>query len=70
MSKIEEPALRLRPRPTEIISIEIPVDALDTLRHVATNRDMSIQALLKLYIGQGLRQDAAQLYSDQIAVIL
>jgi hypothetical protein len=66
MSKLEEPTLRLRPRPTETMSLDIPVDTLDTLRRVATNRDMSIQALLKFYIGQGLRQDSAQLYADRI----
>ena len=27
---------------------------------------MSYQALLKLYIGQGLRQDMAKLYAEQV----
>ena len=27
---------------------------------------MSYQALLKLYIGQGLRQDVAQLFADRV----
>ncbi len=62
----EELALRVRPRPVEPVSINIPVDTLDTLKRVASNRDMSVPALLKLYIGQGLRQDAAQLYADRV----
>lgn len=66
MSSPDEATLRLRPRPAETISIDIPVDTLDMLRHVATNRDMSVQALLKLYIGQGLRQDSSRLYADHI----
>ena len=62
----EEVTLRVRPRPTEPVSINIPVDTLDTLKRVAHNRDMSVEALLKLYVGQGLRQDAAQLYADRV----
>ena len=62
----EEVTLRIRPRPTEAVTINIPSDTLQTLTKVATNRDMSVQALLKLYSGQGLRQDAAQLYADRV----
>lgn len=62
----DEVALQIRPRPTQAVSIDIPVDAMHTLTKVAANRDMSVQALLKLYVGQGLRQDAAQLYADRV----
>ena len=57
-------ALRLRPRETESISLAIPKDTLASLQKVAARRDMSYQALLKLYIGQGLRHDVAQLFGD------
>ncbi len=36
------------------------------IRRVAGTRDMSPEALLKFYIGQGLRQDAARLFSERI----
>jgi hypothetical protein len=62
----EEFALHLRPRETETVSLEIPKDTLDSLKKVAANRDMSDQALLKLYIGQGLRQDLAKLFGDRV----
>lgn len=62
----EELELRIRPRPNEHVTIDIPIDTLETLKKVAGSRDMSYQALLKLYIGQGLRQDAAQLYADRV----
>ena len=62
----EEVTLHIRPRPTETVTINIPVDTMQTLSKVAANRDMSVQALLKLYIGQGLRQDAAQLYANRV----
>lgn len=48
------------------VKMIIPIDTMQTLAKVASNRDMSVQALLKLYIGQGLRQDAAQLYADRV----
>jgi hypothetical protein len=53
----EESELKFRPRAMETVSIEIPKDALDSLKKIAGIRDMSYQALLKFYIGQGLRQD-------------
>jgi hypothetical protein len=33
---------------------------------VAASRDMSVEALLKFYIGQGLRQDLAKLFSERV----
>ena len=62
----EEFELNFRPRPTETVSIEIPKDTLDSLKKVAASRDMSYQALLKLYIGQGLRHDVAKLFGDRV----
>ncbi len=62
----EEAQLQIRPRPTETVTIEIPKDTLESLKKVATRRDMSYQALLKFYIGQGLRQDLAQLFGDRV----
>lgn len=48
------------------VSIEIPKDTLDSLKKVAESRDMSYQALLKLYIGQGLRQDLSKVFVDHV----
>lgn len=60
----EEYQLQLHPRSKETVSIEIPEDTLDSLKKVAVSRDMSVEALLKFYIGQGLRQDLAKLFSE------
>ena len=62
----EEFELHLRPRATETVAIQVPKDVLTSLERVAQRRDMSCQALLKLYIGQGLRQDVAMLFSDRV----
>ena len=62
----EEFELHIRPRPTEPVTLEIPKDALESLKKVAAKRGMSYQALLKFYIGQGLRQDLARLFGDQV----
>jgi hypothetical protein len=57
----EEVKLQITPRETEDVLLKIPVDALRTLEQVAVSRDMSVEALLKFYIGYGLRQDIAKL---------
>jgi hypothetical protein len=62
----EEPLLSVRPRETEVVALAIPQDTLASLRLVAAQREMSEQALLKFYIGQGLRQDLARLFGDRV----
>lgn len=62
----EELTLHFHPRPTETVSLEIPRDTLETLERVAARRDMTIQALLRFYIGQGLRQDLAKHFADHL----
>ncbi len=59
----EELELYLRPRATQTVSINIPTDTLRSLKKVAANRDMTLDALLKFDIGQILRQDVAKLSS-------
>ena len=66
MNQIEENIkLQIKPRATEAILLQIPVDAMRSLEEVAASRDMSIDALLKFYIGNGLREDKAKLFSDR-----
>jgi hypothetical protein len=36
------------------------------VREVAATRDMSAEVLMKLYVGQGLRQDTSRLFSERI----
>lgn len=62
----EELTLQLYPRPKQTVSLEIPTDTLESLKKVAASRDMSVEALLKFYIGQELRQDLAKLFSDRV----
>jgi hypothetical protein len=54
------------PRETEIVPLELPVDALATLREIAGERDMSLEALLRFYIGQGVRQDISRRYGERL----
>ena len=62
----EEPQLTVRPRPSTAVTLHIPLDTWATLQKVAQRRDTGLQALLKLYIGQGLRQDTARLWSERV----
>lgn len=59
MTEIEDfGTLHFRSRPSEPVTLCIPSDTLALIRRVAETRDMSADALLKLYIGEGLRRDA------------
>lgn len=58
--------LTLRPRPTTAVTLNVPSDTVEALERIAVNRDMSVDALLKLYIGQGLRYDVAQQFADRV----
>ena len=62
----EELTLQLNPRPQEKVSLDIPTDTLANLKQVAASRDMSLEALLKRYIGQGLRQYLAKSFSARV----
>ncbi len=62
----DQPHLTIRPRSKEAIALDVPSDTLAALQHVAAGRDMSVEALMKLYIGQGLRQDLAKQFGDRV----
>ncbi|MEG4342752.1 hypothetical protein QUB70_05585 [Microcoleus sp. A003_D6] len=62
----EQIKLQLRPRTAETVSLNIPIDALASLEKIAANRDMSVEALLKFYIGQCLREDLAKVFSERL----
>ncbi len=53
-------------RPAKHISIRIPEDVLEDLKRVAPFKGISgYQALIKFYIGQGLRKDLRDLWQDE-----
>ena len=61
-----EPELQVRPRPKVVTALEMPGDVLRSLELVAHSRDMSVEALMRFYVGQGLRQDLARLFSERM----
>ena len=58
--------LKFRERESEDVTLNIPKDVLASLEKVARMRDLSVHALLKRYIGQNLRQDLANYFSNNI----
>ena len=58
--------INFRLRNTETVSLNIPLESSTSLRKIAAERDMSIEALLKFYIGQGLRHDLAKAFSARV----
>jgi hypothetical protein len=61
-----EEGFALHLRPSTSLTIELPADVLASLEKVVASRDMTVEALVKLYIGQELRQDLTKLFADQI----
>lgn len=73
MNKIDESVvtqegfeLKFRQRPVVIVAVQMPNDVVASMERVATGRDMSVEALVKLYVGQGLRQDLARMFGDRV----
>lgn len=58
--------LKVRSRDSQPVTIHIPADTLASLEKIATGRDMSVEALLKLYIGQSMRQDLSKLSANRV----
>ena len=55
-------------RPSKHISIRIPLDVLEDLKRIAPLKEMGgYQALIKFYIGQGLRKDLEDLWNKEHA---
>ncbi len=54
------------PRPSQTVTLRVPTDTYGSLERMAAERDMSVDALLKLYIGQGLRADLAKHFAEHM----
>ena len=64
-----ENEVRHRPRPVKTVPLTLPSDVIASLQKVAERRGMgSYEALMKFYIGQGLRDDLARLFYDRVLV--
>jgi len=70
--KIDKLSQRLqKDRPMTMVSIRIPDDVIDDLKRVAPLLGFSgYQALIKAYIGQGLRADLERLEGVELATVL
>ena len=58
--------LQFQTRSSSDVTVRMPDDVLASLKKIATTHDMSIEALIKFYIGQGLRQDLAKNFADHV----
>jgi hypothetical protein len=58
--------LKVRSRASKPVTIYIPAAALASLEKTAAGRDMSVEALVKLYIGQSMRQRVAKLSAARL----
>lgn len=55
-------------RPSKTIAMRIPVDVLEDLKRVAPRKGViGYQGLIKLYIGEALRKDLAEMRREEAA---
>ena len=60
--------LKFYPRETKTVELEISADTLEVLEKKAKEKDLPLKALLKFYIGQGLRQDLSEEEARELAL--
>ncbi len=66
MNNNEDYILTIKPRPSETVSIKIPLDTLKKLQEIANNRNMSVESLIRFYIGNNLREEISQQFSKKL----
>ena len=66
MNNNEDYTLTIKPRPSETVSIKIPLDTLEQLQEIANNRNMSVESLIRFYIGKNLREEISQQFSNKL----
>ena len=60
-----------RHRPMTVISMQFPADVIEDLEQVAPLRGMTgHQALIRAYVGQGLRVDLDRLDTDPVSALV
>ena len=70
--KIEQLKKRLtKDRPVTTITLRMPVDVVEDLKRIAPMMGFTgYQALLKAYVGQGLRHDLDRLDNDAVTALV
>ncbi len=66
MNNHKDYTLTIKPRSEEIISIKIPSDTLKQLEEIAQEKDMSLEALIRFYIGKNLREEISQKFAQKL----
>ena len=70
--KIDELRTRIsKDRPMTTITLRMPVDVVDDLKHLAPVLGFNgYQGLLKAYVGQGLRRDLERMDNDTVTALV
>lgn len=58
--------IRFRPRETVEFSFPIPKDVLASLERVAVEKETTVEALMRTYVGAGLRDDLGLLFGARV----
>lgn len=58
--------LTIKPRPSANVSFKIPLDTLEKLQEIASSRNMSVESLIKFYIGKNLREEISKQFYHKL----
>lgn len=64
---LSDQIMRLKERATTDLTLDLPDTVLTSLEEVASIKGMSLRALVRLYIGEGLREDLAHMSANRVA---
>lgn len=57
LETLEARPLKFYERESVDVKLNIPKDVIETLKKIAEKKDLSIESVLKFFIGQGLRKE-------------
>ena len=60
--------LKFYPEEKEEITISVPKLTFEALKKIAERKDLPLKAVIKFYIGQGMRQDLTQEEAKELAL--
>ena len=60
--------ITFRERESVEIKLDIPKDVLETLETIAQKKNLSVESVIKFFIGQGLRKELDQQSAKELAL--
>ena len=67
LGEAESKPMKIYERESVDIKLNIPKDVIESLEKIAKKRDLSVESVLKFFIGQGLRKELGPKETSRLA---